>query len=325
MQTVRQVTFRDRPSLLTLAEAQTHAFAIGLRHRPPDHFIWHYHPEIQLVWTWRGHGLRFVGKSVERFEPGDLVLIGANLPHLWAAEEEGATSTVIHFLPERWGADFWRLPEVQQLRRLLAAAAGGLRFTGPEARKIGRAIDDLLARPAHDLESLLRFLAICGRLACAPCHSLNALPGKDATTERDPRLHQVLEWIQCRAAEPITQKQAAAEVGMSPAAFSRWFKRGVGHVFQRHLNELRVAMVCARLSSSQESITEAAFHSGYRNLANFSRRFREITGFTPSEFRLRARRMQQDGGKPFVMRLGRSGSVRATPTAASAGVDGWTG
>ena len=69
-------------------------------------------------------------------------------------------------------------------------------------------------------------------------------------------------------------------------------------------------MVCARLSSGQDSITEAAFQSGYNNLANFNRRFREITGLTPSEFRRRTRRMQQDTEKPFVMRLEGGGAVR---------------
>jgi AraC-like DNA-binding protein len=149
-----------------------------------------------------------------------------------------------------------------------------------------------------------------------PRYALNALPGKETTTERDPRLDQVLAWIQRRVAEPITQEQAATEVGMSQAAFSRWFKRCVGRVFHRHLNELRVAMVCARLANGQETITEAAFHSGYNNLANFNRRFREITGFTPSEFRLRTRRMQQDSATAFVMRLGRNGAIRATPIGA---------
>jgi AraC-like DNA-binding protein len=310
MRTVRHVTINDPPNLLALAETKTHAFSTGQRRRPPGHFIWHYHPETQLVWTWRGHGLRYVGKSVERFEPGDLVLIGANLPHMWAAADDEATSTVIHFLPERWGVEFWQLPEVQKVRRLLARAVRGLRFTGPEAWKTGRAIEDLAARPAHDFESLVGFLAIWERLVRTPHYSLNALPGEGCDTERDPRLRQVLEWIQRRAAEPITQKQTAAEVEMSPAAFSRWFKGRVGCVFHRHLNGLRVAMVCARLSSGQESITEAAFLSGYNNLANFNRRFREITGLTPSAFRLQARRMQQDSATAFVMRLGRDGAVR---------------
>ena len=315
MRTVWRPTIDDAPSLLTLAETKTHAFATGQRRRPPGHFIWHYHPEAQLVWTRRGHGLRYVGKSVEQFKPGDLVLIGANLPHMWAAAGDGATSTVIHFLPEHWGAEFWQLPEAQKLRRLLAKAARGLRFTGPEAWKVGRAIEDLAARPAHDFESFVGFLGICEHLIRAPHYSLNALPAERSDTERDPRLQQVLEWIQRRAAEPITQQQAAAEAGMSPAAFSRWFKSRVGCVFHRHLNGLRVAMVCARLCSGQEGITETAFECGYNNLANFNRRFREITGLTPSEFRLQARRMQQASAATFVMRLGQDGAVRVTPIA----------
>lgn len=322
MRTIRRPTINDPPSLLTLAETKTHAFTTGQRQRPPGHFIWHYHPEAQLVWTRRGRGLRYVGKSVEQFESGDLVLIGANLPHMWAAAEDGATSTVIHFLPELWGAEFWQLPEVQKMRKLLAKAARGLRFTGPTAWKVGRVIEDLAARPAHDFESFIGFLGICERLVRAPHYSLNALPAERSDTERDPRLQQVLEWIQHRGAEPITQKQAAAEVGMSPAAFSRWFKGRVGSVFHRHLNGSRVAMVCARLSSGQESITEAAFHSGFNNLANFNRRFREITSLTPSEFRLQARRMQQASATTFVMRLGQHGAVRVTPMAVAPGKNG---
>jgi AraC-like DNA-binding protein len=310
MQTVPRTTLGGHPSLLSLAEAKTHAFTTGMRRRPPGHFMWHYHPEIQLVWTWQGHGLRYMGGSVERFEPGDLVLVGANLPHMWAAADTEAVSTVIHFLPEQWGSEFWQLPEVQTLRRLLAAAARGLRFTGPEALALGRSIEELAAQPAHDLGYLIRFLAICERLPAIPHYPLSSMPAQEVSRERDPRLDQVLEWIQRHVAEPITQEQAAAEVGMSPAAFSRWFKKSLGRVFHRHLNELRVAMVCARLSGGQGNITEAAFQSGYNNLANFNRRFREVTGLTPSEFRLRTRRMQQDTEKPFVMRLDGNGAVR---------------
>lgn len=325
MQTVRHANISEAPSLLPLVEAKTHAFVAGQRRRPAHHFFWHYHPETQLLWSWRGRGLRYVGRSVARFEPGDLVLIGANLPHTWVADEGDALSTVIHFLPERWGADFWQLPELQQLRRLLARGAQGLQFTGPEAWTIGQAIEDLAARPAQDFGSLIAFLTICEQLVRAPHHSLNALPGKAAKAETDPRLHQILEWIQRRAAEPITQEEAAAEAGLSPAAFSRWFKGRVGCVFHRYLNRLRVAMVCTRLSSGQSTITEAAFQSGYNNLANFNRRFREITGLTPKEFRGQTRRMQQDAARTVIMQLGRHGAVRIAPMGAAAAVDGREG
>ena len=44
---------------------------------------WHYHPQYELLYISQSHGIRFVGDSVSQFSPGDLVLVGPYLPHLW--------------------------------------------------------------------------------------------------------------------------------------------------------------------------------------------------------------------------------------------------
>ena len=44
---------------------------------------WHFHPEIELMLVVEGEGTRFVGDSIDSFGPGDLVLVGANLSHVW--------------------------------------------------------------------------------------------------------------------------------------------------------------------------------------------------------------------------------------------------
>lgn len=310
----------NQPSLVSLAEAKTHAFMVTQYREANHHFVWHYHPEAELVWIRQGRGWRFVGQSVEHFEAGDLILLGGNVPHAWASVKgpsEEAIWTVIHFLPEQWGAEFWQLPEAQSLRRLLDKAAHGLRFRGAERWDIGQKVEELTTLRTHDLESLIQFLAICQRLVHTPHSRLDAVSADGPKTEPDPRLHHLLEWLQRQAAEPISQAEAAAQAKMSPSAFSRWFKARVGCVFHRYLNEMRVAMVCAKLSGGEGNITETAFQCGYGNLANFNRRFREITGFTPREFRAQTRQAQQESMRTFIMRLGRHGAIRVVPMASA--------
>jgi len=45
--------------------------------------MWHFHPEYQLTLVLESHGHRMVGDNITPLRPGDLVLVGANLPHVW--------------------------------------------------------------------------------------------------------------------------------------------------------------------------------------------------------------------------------------------------
>src|ERR1700734_3628031 len=44
---------------------------------------YHFHPEYELTYILDGSGKRYVGSHMEDFGPGDLVLLGPNLPHCW--------------------------------------------------------------------------------------------------------------------------------------------------------------------------------------------------------------------------------------------------
>jgi AraC-like DNA-binding protein len=255
---------------------------------------------------------------VERFESGDLVLLGSGLPHTWASapnQSSKAEWSVIQFLPKHWSNEFWQLPEVNKLNKLFLQAARGMQFTGAATPQIGSLIEELSSVPAHTLEGLIQFLTIFERLLQTPFRVLNTVHASMGSIEKDPRVEHLLAWIQSHFAEPITQAQAAAQVKMSPAAFSRWFKLRVGRVFQHYLNELRVAKVCGQLTESEENITEVAYRCGYNNLANFNRRFREITGLTPTKFRSQTKHTQEQNARNFLVRLGANSAVRISPRA----------
>ena len=317
MHTNKSGALSERPSLEPVrVVAKTHAFVATQFREPAHHFLWHYHPETELTWIRQGQGMRYVGQSVARFEAGDLVLVRGNVPHTWASvpEQRGeAIWTVIQFLPEHWEAAFWQLVELRKLRALLAENAHAVRFTGEGVWKIGEAIEELAATPAGDVGSVIKFLSIGEELVRTPHYRLSSLAANGEASDPDPRLRTVLDWLDQHIASPVSEGAAAVAANMSAAVFSRWFKQRVGCPFQRYLNELRVARVCARLVNSPGSIAEAAFGCGYNNLANFNRRFRELTGLTPKEFRSQTRQMQEGSLHASLIRLGRHRAVRVAP------------
>src|SRR5690606_29123498 len=76
-------------------------------HAPEEAFDapYHFHPEVELLLMESSRGTRYVGDSVEPYAPGDLVLIGANVPHVFVrhtgsgAASAVASSIVVQFLP----------------------------------------------------------------------------------------------------------------------------------------------------------------------------------------------------------------------------------
>ncbi len=299
--------------MVPLLEAQHHAFMISQYREPTFHFYWHYHQEVELVWIRHGSGLRYVGHAVEPFTSGDLVLLGPNLPHTWgsAPEQRGdAEWTVIQFRPERWGAVFWQMPELRDLRKLIAAAEHGVHFIGSQVHQIGKLVESLVQRPPYSFAALAGFVEICQRLLVTPRRQLAPRPICSAATPPDPRLQQVLALVNTQSAEPLSQIEVAARIKMGPAVFCRWFKRHMGRNFQRYVNEVRVARVCARLADSNETITTLAMECGFNNLANFNRRFLEITGLTPRDFRQQTRGMCARRARSVIVRHGLHGSLR---------------
>ena len=313
MHTIAPATITEAPSLFPLAEAKMHAFVVTRYCEPQMHFCWHYHPEVELCWVRQGSGLRYIGRSVEPYRAGDLVLLGGNVPHTWGSapdQRHNAEWTVIQFLPQRWGQPFWGLPELNRLRKLLRDSAGGLHFVGRKAWQIGKMMESLVSLPPYSFDALVGFMEIFRQLLRLTPRPLNSPSASARAPRADPRLQRVLAVVDARSPEPLTQAGMAKEVRMSPPAFCRWFKSHMGLNFQRHLNEIRVARVWARLADTDENITTAALDCGFRNLSNFNRRFLEETGLTPRQFRAETRQISAKRPERYIVRHGLHSALR---------------
>lgn len=283
------------PKFEIVAGAHVRAYAAAAFEKPCFDFVWHRHPEIEIAYIARGCGVRYVGRSIRPFYEGDLCLIGPDVPHAYGSHSNdrgGAAWIVVQFRPGTWGEPFWALPEMRAIRDLLDASRRGICFAGEETAECVPRLERLAAKKPGDgvagFIGLLELLAHAkGRrfLNAAPC-DLSPPASAPAPALGDRRLSQVLSWVQQFSVEAISQPQAAALVGMSPAAFSRFFRRKTGWAFQRYVNEVRIAQACGLLATTRKSVIEIAGESGFGNLPNFNRRFREIVQTTPREYRL---------------------------------------
>lgn len=74
---------------------------------------------------------------------------------------------------------------------------------------------------------------------------------------------------------------------LSPGAFSRFFRSRTGKTVPEYVNELRVGRACRMLAEGDQKVIDIALDCGYRNLANFNRRFLDVMQVTPREYRKR--------------------------------------
>jgi transcriptional regulator GlxA family with amidase domain len=112
-------------------------------------------------------------------------------------------------------------------------------------------------RPARDLRLLRRLLRAKDRM--------------DAASDE--------EW-------PV--QRLARVSGVSEAHFARSFRDAFGVPPHRYLLTRRIERAKALLRDTDLPITEIAFQTGWNSLGTFGRIFRDVTGESPKELRVRA-------------------------------------
>ncbi|NIK61617.1 AraC family transcriptional regulator [Kribbella shirazensis] len=248
-------------------------------------FAWHFHREYELTLITAGSGTRYVGTTVERYVPGDLVLLGPDLPHTYASDaaRHQSEAAVTQFRHDFLGASFFELPQFAGVRSLLSRSVRGLYFADVPAELRS----DIACLPGlTPATQTVRLLDVLHRLADATATPVTR-PGYAAapsTAVRD-RVDVVCRYLQEAHTEPVLLDDVARLVHMSPTSFSRFFRRAIGCTLTDYVNQLRVETACRLLTTTSLPVTDIAARSGYRNLANFNRRFRELKAMRPTQYR----------------------------------------
>jgi AraC-like DNA-binding protein/mannose-6-phosphate isomerase-like protein (cupin superfamily) len=251
---------------------------------------WHYHPEVEINYIIHGSGLRFVGDAIETFHADELYLFGANTPHAWHAPRSAKApveTVCIQFLPAAFGADFLTIPEMRRVKTLFNRARQGILFRGKAQRRGVELLLNMRRERRGSIQRLSGLLAILGVMADTSEYTLlsDSRVDPELDDSANGKINAVFTLINQNLHDMPTQARCAQALRLSPAAFSRFFKRCVGKPFVQYINELRISMACRELIETEKNVTEIAYDVGFNTLSNFNHHFKALQKTTPREYR----------------------------------------
>lgn len=282
-----------RPNRLNVPQTAHQSFDI--RHEKLPYFTnpWHFHPELELNFIIHSSGTRFIGQCVERFESGEIVLLGKNLPHYWKNDacysQQTSTSMaeaiIIRFPEDFAGAGFFNLPETKQIANLFRRAIYGLKLQEPLRSQVAQQLMDLPGKHGFDL--LINWIALLQTIANSPAIEVispNYIPVTIFAKNND-RMNRVMGYLLEHFTEPIFLPDIAELGCMNESSFCRYFKVQTGKTLGQYITDLRIRYACELLSKTQQSVTQICFDAGFENVSHFIYVFRKVRGQTPFVFR----------------------------------------
>jgi AraC-like DNA-binding protein len=279
-----------QPDLELVAVRRDESFKAWYHGYPYRTVRWHFHPEYEIHLIVATTGKMFVGDHISSFAPGNLVLLGPNLPHNWVSDvPEGETveqrNLVLQFGEEFVTHCMESFPEWGQVEALLTASRRGVLFGAQTSAAIRPLFLELLA--ARGLRRLVLFMSMLEVLVGAEDTELLASPAyqADPTGFAATRINHALSYIGQNLSAELRESDLAQLAGQSVSAFSRYFRRHTGMPFVQYVNRMRINLACQLLMDDALSITDICFKVGFNNLSNFNRQFLVAKGMAPSKFR----------------------------------------
>ena len=257
--------------------------------------LWHYHPEIEMVFVNGGAGKRQIGSHVSYYTDGDLILIGSNLPHCGFTDTNtgNKNETVIQMKLEFLGADFFALPETKYILELFDKAKAGIAF-GPETKKkVGHLIEKMESQ--HPFEKLLTLLNVLRELGNSDDYKILNATGfaMEMQIQDNDRINMIFNYVKDHFQEEINLLAIAEMASMTVPSFCRYFKKITKKTFTKFVNEYRVVHASKLLAEKQTSIANISYESGFNNFSHFNKLFKEFTGKSASQYRKELRSMMK--------------------------------
>ena len=255
---------------------------------------YHYHDYIELLYAVDADGYVWYNEERIAFETGKLVIVNSNTPHTLTFRKD-SKYICIKFSPHILYADESSLFEFKYMLPFLSDNShqkvfGNDELGGIDIKSLFLEIIDewKTTGPAYELiirANILKLWAGIFRY----WHENNISSDDIKITDT---LKTALGYIE-ENFENVTEAEVAEYCHVSYNYFSFAFKKTMGKSFSEYITFLRICKAEKLLLTSDKSITEIAFQTGFSTSSYFISKFKAYKGVTPRKFRDNMRNIVQ--------------------------------
>lgn len=256
-------------------------------------YPWHFHSEYEIIYVEESVGERFVADSMEAYYPGDVILLGNNVPHYMKSAPQyyennpllRVKGVVIQFKKDFMSHAINNYTDLKHVKQLLEQSERGIHFPFSTNKEI---IEKINLLPTYKgIERIINLLRLLDAMAKISRKRLlgSAQFNNSLSLFTDNRLEKVLSYITFHYTETINLHNIASMVPMNATAFCRYFKEKSGKTFTEYVLDLRIGYACKLLVGNSMDISQISIECGFNTTTHFNRIFKRNTGLTPSEYR----------------------------------------
>ncbi|MEG3657186.1 AraC family transcriptional regulator [Arenibacter palladensis] len=247
----------------------------------------HQHQEIQISLIVKGSGSFIVADTINEYKENDILVIGEYVPHVFKSDFNKSDESImcsLFFKKDSFGKQFFEVTDMAETKQFFKGSEYGLKVLSKK-HKIAKQFNKLSHRNKIErVATLLKIISLISKAKTAPLSSF--IYKKRYTDDEGKRMNDVFEYAMEKFYEPITLEEIADKAHMNKNSFCRYFKKRTNKTFFQFLIEIRIENACKLINSNPDlSISLIAEQCGFGTIANFNRKFKEIKGVTPTDYR----------------------------------------
>ncbi len=249
---------------------------------------WHWHPELEYVYVQSGQAICFVGEEKLTVSKGNGLLINSRVIHRFEAESSTIIPNVV-FSPFLLTSENSLIYQ-KYLQPIIDSGANCFLFN-PSVhwqavciQKMKEVFESQEGTEAEEIVTVTSLLGFWNELY-RHGHPENEPDQQKTNRTNQARLQIMMQFIQQHYRERICLEDIGAAVHIGKSMTLQVFHQGIRQSPISYLIQFRLKQAAKLLVSTEKTIARIAEETGFESSTYFCRKFKELYGVTPKDYR----------------------------------------